>query len=127
MHLNLFCVQSGSRLFGFIGAGATLGQLFGSLFATVMAWLGPCMFACSAFGNCKLRSISLSRVCFQPWYLSVAVLLLFAALLMEFAARSAKGINLDMPHLPEELSPIRSADIYYNLFELRDILSVPFR
>ncbi|WOG96983.1 hypothetical protein DCAR_0416322 [Daucus carota subsp. sativus] len=33
--------ESGSRLFGFIGAGATLGQLFGSLFATVMAWMGP--------------------------------------------------------------------------------------
>ncbi|KAG4126947.1 hypothetical protein ERO13_D10G187300v2 [Gossypium hirsutum] len=32
--------ESGSRLFGFIGAGATLGQLFGSLFATGMAWLG---------------------------------------------------------------------------------------
>uniref|UniRef100_A0A0D9XNA1 Saposin B-type domain-containing protein n=1 Tax=Leersia perrieri TaxID=77586 RepID=A0A0D9XNA1_9ORYZ len=34
--------ESGSRLFGFIGAGATLGQLFGSLFAATMAWLGPC-------------------------------------------------------------------------------------
>ncbi|XP_052192734.1 uncharacterized protein LOC127801533 isoform X3 [Diospyros lotus] len=33
--------ESGSRLFGFIGAGATLGQLFGSLFATGMAWMGP--------------------------------------------------------------------------------------
>ncbi|KAL6541649.1 hypothetical protein OROGR_011135 [Orobanche gracilis] len=33
--------ESGSRLFGFIGAGATLGQLFGSLFAIGMAWLGP--------------------------------------------------------------------------------------
>ncbi|CAK9135878.1 unnamed protein product [Ilex paraguariensis] len=33
--------ESGSRLFGFIGAGATFGQLFGSLFATGMAWLGP--------------------------------------------------------------------------------------
>uniref|UniRef100_A0A0D9XW65 ADP,ATP carrier protein n=1 Tax=Leersia perrieri TaxID=77586 RepID=A0A0D9XW65_9ORYZ len=33
--------ESGSRLFGFIGAGATLGQLFGSLFAATMAWLGP--------------------------------------------------------------------------------------
>lgn len=39
-----FCIQSGSRLFGFIGAGATLGQLFGSLFATLMAWLGPRMY-----------------------------------------------------------------------------------
>jgi hypothetical protein len=38
----LFTVQSGSRLFGCIGASATLGQLFGSLFAASMAWLGPC-------------------------------------------------------------------------------------
>ncbi|KAG2724016.1 hypothetical protein I3760_02G198700 [Carya illinoinensis] len=71
--------ESGSRLFGFIGAGATLGQLFGSLFATGMAWLGP-------------------------------FLLIFAALLMEFAAQSAKGINQDASrdsHLPKELSPIR--------------------
>uniref|UniRef100_A0A0E0R3B7 ADP,ATP carrier protein n=1 Tax=Oryza rufipogon TaxID=4529 RepID=A0A0E0R3B7_ORYRU len=36
--------ESGSRLFGFIGAGATLGQLFGSLFAATMAWLGPCFW-----------------------------------------------------------------------------------
>lgn len=28
---------------------------------------------------------------------------------MEFAALSSKGINQDMSHLPEELSPIRSA------------------
>ncbi|CAN6463256.1 unnamed protein product [Victoria cruziana] len=33
--------ESGSRLFGFVGAGATLGQLFGSLFAAAMAQLGP--------------------------------------------------------------------------------------
>lgn len=45
--LNMLGVQSGSRLFGFIGAGATLGQLFGSLFATGMAFIGPCKFACS--------------------------------------------------------------------------------
>lgn len=46
LRFNLLRVQSGSRLFGFIGAGATLGQLFGSLFATGMAWMGPCMFPC---------------------------------------------------------------------------------
>ncbi|XP_047270874.1 uncharacterized protein LOC107873242 isoform X6 [Capsicum annuum] len=40
--------ESGSRLFGFIGAGATLGQLFGSLFATGMAWLGPYLLLVSA-------------------------------------------------------------------------------
>lgn len=71
--------ESGARLFGFIGAGATLGQLFGSLFATVLAWLGPS-------------------------------LLLFSAILMEFAARLSEGINQDMPHSGEELSLIRDAD-----------------
>ncbi|XP_019257564.1 PREDICTED: uncharacterized protein LOC109235773 isoform X4 [Nicotiana attenuata] len=40
--------ESGSRLFGFIGAGATLGQLLGSLFATGMAWLGPHLLLVSA-------------------------------------------------------------------------------
>ncbi|KAF3433295.1 hypothetical protein FNV43_RR24397 [Rhamnella rubrinervis] len=77
--LDVMDSESGSRLFGFIGAGATLGQLFGSLFATGMAWLGP-------------------------------FLLLVAALLMEFAAQSSKGIKQDISHLPEELSPIREAD-----------------
>nr|XP_027104186.1 uncharacterized protein LOC113725292 [Coffea arabica] len=71
--------ESGSRLFGFIGAGATLGQLFGSVFATVMAWLGP-------------------------------YLLLFAAILMELAAQSAKGIDKDISRLPEEQFPIRKSD-----------------
>ncbi|KAL0303958.1 UNVERIFIED_CONTAM: hypothetical protein Sradi_6263900 [Sesamum radiatum] len=71
--------ESGSRLFGFVGAGATLGQLFGSLFATGMAWLGP-------------------------------YLLLFAALLLEFAAQSSKGIKNDISQRPEELTPIRKAD-----------------
>lgn len=40
--------ESGSRLFGFIGAGATFGQLFGSLFANGMAWLGPYLLLFSA-------------------------------------------------------------------------------
>jgi AAA family ATP:ADP antiporter len=35
--------ESGARLFGFVGAGATLGQLFGSVFAAATAWMGPCM------------------------------------------------------------------------------------
>ncbi|XP_073122876.1 uncharacterized protein [Henckelia pumila] len=70
--------ESGSRLFGFIGAGATLGQLFGSLFATGMAWLGP-------------------------------YLLLFAALLLELAAQSSKGIDKHISQNPE-LFPIRNAD-----------------
>ncbi|KAK9167966.1 hypothetical protein Syun_000106 [Stephania yunnanensis] len=71
--------ESGSRLFGFIGAGATLGQLFGSLFAAGMAWMGP-------------------------------FLLLFAALLMELAAQSSKGICHDPAHLPVEMSPIIEAN-----------------
>jgi AAA family ATP:ADP antiporter len=43
------------------------------------------------------------------WFNAIAVLLLFAALLMELAAQSSKGINKDVSHLPHELSPIRSA------------------
>ncbi|KAK6228729.1 hypothetical protein SCA6_001069 [Theobroma cacao] len=38
-------------------------------------------------------------------------LLLFAAILMELAAQSSKGISKDIAHLPEELSPIRKADL----------------
>ncbi|KAJ6297007.1 hypothetical protein OIU78_022685 [Salix suchowensis] len=79
--LNLITISSTwARIIdGFIGAGATLGQLFGSLFAAAMAWLGP-------------------------------FLLLFAALLLELAAQSSKGINKDVSHLPHELSPIRKVD-----------------
>nr|XP_048325655.1 uncharacterized protein LOC107413977 isoform X1 [Ziziphus jujuba var. spinosa]XP_048325656.1 uncharacterized protein LOC107413977 isoform X1 [Ziziphus jujuba var. spinosa] len=77
--IDVMDTESGSRLFGFIGAGATLGQLFGSLFATGMAWMGP-------------------------------FLLLVAALLMEFAAQLSKGINQDVPRVPEELSPLRKDD-----------------
>ncbi|WZZ23094.1 hypothetical protein YC2023_124481 [Brassica napus] len=71
--------ESGARLFGFVGAGATLGQLFGSVFAAATAWMGP-------------------------------YLLLFAALLMEFAAQSSKGITKDTSPSSEELSPLRRID-----------------
>ncbi|XP_024011923.1 uncharacterized protein LOC18019558 isoform X3 [Eutrema salsugineum] len=71
--------ESGARLFGFIGAGATLGQLFGSVFAAATAWMGP-------------------------------YLLLFSALLMEFAAQSSKGITKDISQSSEELSPLRRTD-----------------
>ncbi|XP_076942889.1 uncharacterized protein LOC143612917 isoform X2 [Bidens hawaiensis] len=71
--------ESGSRLFGFVGAGATFGQLFGSLFATGMAWLGP-------------------------------YLLLFAALMMEFAAQSSKMINKDLSNSSEGLRPLRKTE-----------------
>ncbi|XP_074302793.1 uncharacterized protein LOC141635003 [Silene latifolia] len=40
--------ESGSRLFGFIGVSATLGQLFGSLFATGMSWMGSYLLLVSA-------------------------------------------------------------------------------
>ncbi|CAN8298216.1 unnamed protein product [Cochlearia groenlandica] len=71
--------ESGARLFGFVGAGATLGQLFGSVFAAATAWMGP-------------------------------YLLLFAALLMEFAAQTSKGITKDISVSSEEFSPLRRTD-----------------
>eukprot|EP00249_Psilotum_nudum_P011708 c23338_g1_i2 orf=860-2320(-) len=40
--------EAGSRLFGFVGAGATLGQLAGSVLAVVMAPLGPLLLLLSA-------------------------------------------------------------------------------
>ena len=43
------------------------------------------------------------------WFNAIAVLLLFAALLMELAAQSSKGIDKDVSHLAHELSPIWSA------------------
>ncbi|KMZ67585.1 Major facilitator transporter [Zostera marina] len=46
--IDVMTSESGSRLFGFVGAGATLGQLFGSLFAAGMAWLGPYLLLFSA-------------------------------------------------------------------------------
>ncbi|KAL0401103.1 UNVERIFIED_CONTAM: hypothetical protein Slati_4140200 [Sesamum latifolium] len=80
--------ESGSRLFGFVGAGATLGQLFGSLFATGMAWLGP-------------------------------YLLLFAALLLEFAAQSSKGIKRTFPSIQKNLLPSENCfSSFVSLFNL---------
>ncbi|CAL4911975.1 unnamed protein product [Urochloa decumbens] len=54
--------ESGSRLFGFIGAGATLGQLFGSLFAASMAWLGPFMLLFSPL-LMELAAVSSKGIC----------------------------------------------------------------
>ncbi|KAF8648805.1 hypothetical protein HU200_064504 [Digitaria exilis] len=54
--------ESGSRLFGFIGAGATLGQLFGSLFAASMAWLGPFMLLFSSL-LLELAAVSSKGIC----------------------------------------------------------------
>lgn len=70
-------IQSGSRLFGFIGAGATLGQLFGSVFAAVTAWLGPCMLIFPA----NLESLMSKLICF---FLSLhaSVVLLFVLLVV---------------------------------------------
>ncbi|KAL7113573.1 hypothetical protein ACP275_04G069300 [Erythranthe tilingii] len=39
---------------------------------------------------------------------NLADLLLVAAILMEFAAQSARGINKDIPEHSEELSPIKN-------------------
>ncbi|KAL2318131.1 hypothetical protein Fmac_032007 [Flemingia macrophylla] len=47
--IDVMDTESGSRLFGFIGAGATLGQLFGSLFAVGMTFLGPFLLLVAAF------------------------------------------------------------------------------
>ncbi|KAB1214082.1 hypothetical protein CJ030_MR5G017345 [Morella rubra] len=44
--------ESGSRLFGFIGAGATLGQLFGSLFATKVS-----VIAATVTSSCGQKKI----------------------------------------------------------------------
>jgi AAA family ATP:ADP antiporter len=38
---DIMSSEAGTRLFGFVGAGATLGQLIGSLLAVAMAHLGP--------------------------------------------------------------------------------------
>ncbi|RLM58357.1 uncharacterized protein C2845_PM18G13760 [Panicum miliaceum] len=54
--------ESGSRLFGFIGAGATLGQLFGSLFAASMTWLGPFLLLFSSL-LVALAALSSKGVC----------------------------------------------------------------
>ncbi|KAF2909150.1 hypothetical protein DAI22_11g005700 [Oryza sativa Japonica Group] len=54
--------ESGSRLFGFIGAGATLGQLFGSLFAATMAWLGPFLLLFSSL-LMELAALSSKGIC----------------------------------------------------------------
>ncbi|KAK8578359.1 hypothetical protein V6N13_116206 [Hibiscus sabdariffa] len=57
--------------------------------------LGLCLpLECLGWGHCRL----------------IAVLLLFAAVLMELAAQSSKGINKDIGYIPEELTPIRRAD-----------------
>lgn len=94
-------------MFGFIGAGATLGQLFGSLFATGMAWMGPCMLfltVCENFLSYCLFNFRLFNFFFK---FIISDLLLFASILMELAAQSSKRINMDTSYLSEELSPIR--------------------
>ncbi|CAJ1972255.1 unnamed protein product [Sphenostylis stenocarpa] len=64
--LNILRVQSGSRLFGFIGAGATLGQLFGSLFAIGMAFVGPCEYAVSLIASANIESVEEVHTCHWP-------------------------------------------------------------
>jgi AAA family ATP:ADP antiporter len=45
---DIMSSEAGTRLFGFVGAGATLGQLIGSLLAVAMAHLGPVLLLVSA-------------------------------------------------------------------------------
>ncbi|KAI5058267.1 hypothetical protein GOP47_0026437 [Adiantum capillus-veneris] len=57
---DIMSSEAGSRLFGFVGAGATLGQLVGSIFAVILAPFGPFLLLLSAlfmeFGaQCALR------------------------------------------------------------------------
>ena len=101
--LIISCIQSGSRLFGFVGAGATFGQLFGSLFASAMAWLGPCMCPLVDISN----SINMLFYCNFIYVFVCPDLLLIASLLMELAAQSSERINKDMSHSSEEVSPLR--------------------
>lgn len=49
-------------MFGFIGAGATLGQLFGSLFAASMAWMGPFLLLFSSL-LMELAALSSKGIC----------------------------------------------------------------
>uniref|UniRef100_A0A0E0RCU6 ADP,ATP carrier protein n=1 Tax=Oryza rufipogon TaxID=4529 RepID=A0A0E0RCU6_ORYRU len=60
--IDIMDSESGSRLFGFIGAGATLGQLFGSLFAATMAWLGPFLLLFSSL-LMELAALSSKGIC----------------------------------------------------------------
>lgn len=93
-------------MFGFIGAGATLGQLFGSLFATGMAWMGPCMLFLTI--QKIIYYIALLLLDLFIFVFIISDLLLFASLLMELAAQSSKRISMDKAaYLPEELFPIR--------------------
>ena len=100
-------IQSGSRLFGFIGAGATLGQLFGSLFAASFAWMGPCTYV---FLGHSLHITMTSCLIFHGYNIIFpefsSVLLLFSSLLMELAALSSKGICVDASHGSTELTSI---------------------
>lgn len=57
---DIMSSEAGARLFGFVGAGATLGQLVGSIFAVIFARFGPFLLLLSAlfmeFGaQCALR------------------------------------------------------------------------
>ena len=113
-------------MFGFVGAGATLGQLFGSVFAAATAWMGPCRHHASFtvkvsseryFSSAFVVSLNAILISLRKVYLiSMADLLLFAALLMEFAAQSSKGITKDTSPSSEELSPLRLAKPRFAMF-----------
>lgn len=67
----------------------------------------PCMDVHAHGANSFFLFISVNLDFLSNFFL-FPDLLLFASVLMEFAAQSSKRINMDTSFLPEELSPIRS-------------------
>ncbi|KAE8792735.1 ADP,ATP carrier protein [Hordeum vulgare] len=95
--------ESGSRLFGFIGAGATLGQLFGSLFAASMTWMGP--LAGITVAICASPFIATSNL------VALAVWPTWVAVAVTETIRKAHGTSL--AHLsPEGCSKIIDASLF---------------
>uniref|UniRef100_A0A1D1YY02 ADP,ATP carrier protein n=1 Tax=Anthurium amnicola TaxID=1678845 RepID=A0A1D1YY02_9ARAE len=91
--------ESGSRLFGFVGAGATLGQLFGSLFAAGVAWLGPFLLLFSAF-LMELASQSAKGICHDLHHDSEEL-----PLIREDVSGEHVDVDERLTTAPEESSP----------------------
>ncbi|MQL92342.1 hypothetical protein Taro_024962 [Colocasia esculenta] len=89
--------ESGSRLFGFVGAGATLGQLFGSLFAAGMTWLVLLLF--SAF-LMELAAQSAKGICHDLHYSSEEL-----SLIREDDSDGHANVDEHLTAAPEESSP----------------------
>ncbi len=84
--------QAGTRLFGFVGAGATLGQLIGSLLAVAMAHLGPGNHLSNSHLNLmvNMQSMSFSTciICFS--LIGVGEVLPFFLILSKHSPLSCK-------------------------------------